>query len=208
LIWELLQHPDMLETVRLDIDSLPEKITVAADLENTPYLDAAILDTLRLHPTVPVATRSVSEAFAVGKYSVPRGMSLLPCIYLVHRDPLIWENPDTFRPERLIDQRPPSTHYFPFGGGLHHCPGSDMGFLQIKSVALTILRRREFIYAGKRPPRSRYVVAVIRPDNGVPVIAKKRDIISRPSDGQQRHQTHSQPRCPVHTNAPSHGCPR
>jgi len=175
LLWELLQRPDILEKVQDEVDRRSAPTARGDQGEGTPVLDAAIMETLRLHPPVPVATRSVVEPFRVGGYLLPQGTTVLACMYLTHASAQLWETPQAFKPERFLEGKPAAKVYFPFGGGRHRCPGADMGFQQVKCIATSILRKFELTYAGRRPPRAKYVIAAVLPDNGVPVTIRRRD---------------------------------
>lgn len=37
-------------------------------------------------------------------YTIPKGAVVLPNLWSVHRDPTVWEDPDTFNPTRFLDK--------------------------------------------------------------------------------------------------------
>jgi cytochrome P450 len=195
LISELLQHPKVLERVQEEVDALPEVVTDASALPPTPHLDMAILETFRLHPPIPVATRSSVETFTLGGYTVPEGTTILPCIFLAHRDPELWEDSEAFRPERFVDGKSYPNLFFPFGGGSHRCPGSDMGIMQVKFITAAILKRFTVSYRGTRPPRSKYFVATVIPGNKMPISVEARPATSRETGSLDRSDSIS---CPMH----------
>ncbi len=124
----LLRHPDALERVVED--------------EGDEYLDAVVRETLRQRPILPVTARRLTVPREVGGYSFPAGWTLMPCIYLIHRDPEVFPEPELFRPERFLgDARPSSRVWVPFGAGSRHCIGSHLAMLTIKTVLRTVLER-------------------------------------------------------------------
>ena len=43
---------------------------------------------------------------AIGGVDLPAGIAVSPCIYLAHRRPEAWPEPERYRPERFLDTRP------------------------------------------------------------------------------------------------------
>ncbi|KAB1220300.1 Cytochrome P450 81D1 [Morella rubra] len=129
----LLNHPDVLQKVRAEIDNQVghERLLNELDLAKLPYLRCVINETLRLFPTVPLLLPHFStEDCTVGGFQIPRGTTLLVNAWFIHRDPKLWEEPTRFKPERFeatsngeID----GFKFVPFGIGRRSCPGAGMG---------------------------------------------------------------------------------
>jgi cytochrome P450 len=180
LLYELLGRPDMLARVRRELDELPAVIERSSDLDPTPYLDAAIHESLRRNTVVPVVSRATVSPMTICGYEIPAGAFVLPSQYLVHRDPARWEDPMAFRPERFLGGKPPLHDYFPFGGGTHKCIGADMGFLQIKCLATRILQQVDLSLVSRERPRAHFDVATVIPRGGVPVRVEARRTLREP----------------------------
>ncbi len=190
LLWELLEQPELLERVRAEGDQIPRPISGATLAAHpTPLLDAAILETLRVHTPVPVATRTVQEPIQVGDYLLPTGTTLLSCMYLAHSSEELWEDASTFRPQRFLEGKPPMNKFFPFGGGKHRCPGSDMGILHMKCLSMAVLSHLDLAYEGSGAPGSSFGIGTIVPDNGVPVTVRKRKHIPQAPSADLPAQT-------------------
>ncbi len=207
LIWELHRRPDLIGQVRHEVDALDGVISCKEDISHMPLMDAVVMETLRLHPPVPVATRSAVTTYRVGDYLIPSGTTVLPCIYLLHRDPESWPDPGSFQPERFMDGKVPEDIYFPFGGGPHGCPGGEMGVFQTKCLAIEALRCFDFDFSTSKPPREKYLIAAVVPDNAMPVKVTERQhdlsVIRKNSDSvsaagcpmhQQKSASSSRPR--------------
>ncbi|CAN1258627.1 Geraniol 8-hydroxylase [Linum perenne] len=80
--------------------------------------------TFRLHPAIPLKARSEVEIFG---FTVPKGSQVIINAWAIGRDPTIWDNPNSFMPERLmgseIDVGGNNFELIPFGGGRRICPG-------------------------------------------------------------------------------------
>lgn len=108
-------------------------------------LDEVIKEALRLFPPIHLGTRRVAERIDFDGHCVPAGERLIYSIYLTHRDPAIWEDPDDFKPERFGDggTRPPFA-YVPFGGGPRACIGAAFGMAEARLVTARLLQTFHF----------------------------------------------------------------
>ncbi|RZC48513.1 hypothetical protein C5167_016940 [Papaver somniferum] len=141
----LLKHPDALEKVTAEIDLHVgnHRLLDENDLRKLPYLHSVINETLRLYPVGPLLVpHASSEECTVGGYRVPRGTVLLTNVWAIHRDPMLWDEPLKFKPERFIDALEKdkdgklwSSSFLPFGMGRRGCPGNLMG-MQLVSLVL------------------------------------------------------------------------
>jgi cytochrome P450 len=117
------------------------------------YLDAVVKETLRQRPILPVTARRLTEPRRIGGFDFPAGWTLMPCIYLIHKDPAAFPDPEEFRPERYLgDSRPSSRVWVPFGAGSRHCVGSHLALLTIKSVLRTVLTRSSLTVEAEAEP--------------------------------------------------------
>ena len=109
----------------------------------TDLLDAAILEALRLATVVPFVARVARAPVVIGGYELPAGATAVACIYLAHRRPERFPEPDTFRPERFLEAgaRPGPFEFLPFGVGARKCLGMSLA-LQLMQVVLGALLTR------------------------------------------------------------------
>jgi len=108
-----------------------------------PYLDAVIKETLRLRPVLPIVLRRVKAPMEIGGWQLPAGVSVAPCIYLMHRRADVYPDPRAFRPERFLE-RPAGTYtWIPFGGGIRRCLGASFAQFEMAAVLRVLARRCE-----------------------------------------------------------------
>jgi cytochrome P450 len=129
----LARHPDV-----------AARIADRHGAEDDPYLEATIKEVLRQRPLVPALVRKLTVPAVLGNFGFPTGWVLMPAVFAVHHDPAIYPEPDRFRPERFLgDRPPPSWAWIPFGGGNRRCVGASLAMLEMRIVLGTVLRRVE-----------------------------------------------------------------
>jgi cytochrome P450 len=141
---------------------------------STAYLDAVIKETLRLRPVVPITARKITVPFEVGGRTYAPGTVLMPCIFLLHRQPHIYERPEEFLPERFLERSPPAYAWIPFGGGVRRCLGSGFALAEMRAVMQTVLTRVELAPEHPEPERVVRRAFTISPREGGRVVVRQR----------------------------------
>jgi cytochrome P450 family 135 len=139
-----------------------------------PYLDAVIKETLRLRPVVPISARKLTAPFQVDGHEYPADTVLMPCIYLVHRDPDLYPDPEEFRPERFLDQPPATYAWIPFGGGVRRCMGASFALLEMRTVIRAVLTSVELRAGGRRGEPMVRRAFTLSPKRGARVVVTRR----------------------------------
>lgn len=124
-----------------------------AATDSDEYLDAMCKEALRLRPVIPMVARRLTAEFEVGGYRIPAGTVLAPNIYLTHRRPDIYPDPEVFRPERFIDASPDTYAWLPFGGGVRRCIGASFALYEMRAILRVVLGRATLRPAVDRPER-------------------------------------------------------
>ncbi|KAL2529613.1 Cytochrome [Forsythia ovata] len=136
----LLDHPEALHRLRKEIDTNVGygRLLNDSDLDKLPFLRCVVNETLRLYPTVPMLLpHCSSEDCSVGGYKIPKDTILLVNAWAMHRDPMMWDEPERFKPERFeaIEVEREGFKFVPFGIGRRACPGASMG---LRTVSIGI----------------------------------------------------------------------
>jgi cytochrome P450 len=128
---ELLRHPSVLNKVQNEIREITNRRrnVTDLDLDNMPYLQAVLKETLRLHPPIPtLVPREASEDVKICGYDVRAGTMAIINAWAIGRDPAIWVDSHDFKPERFlgntnnIDFKGQDFELIPFGAGRRICP--------------------------------------------------------------------------------------
>jgi cytochrome P450 len=137
--------------------------------------EAAIMETLRLHPPVPLGgVRRLRRAMTVAGWKLPAGATLAPCSLLVHRRPDVYAQPAAWRVDRFLGTRPPPGAWVPFGGGVRRCVGAAFAQFEARTVLDELIRALELRSAGTPSRRIARRGIVIVPPLGGPVVAAPR----------------------------------
>jgi cytochrome P450 len=144
LLYLLDLHPAVRSGIEAELAAaLGDRQASAADLPRLPRLSAAIDETLRLYPSVPVLGRLARADDEVSGVPVPAGSHVAIVPWLLHRHLRLWPRPDRFAPDRFAPGAPAIDRnaYIPFGAGPRVCIGAGLATLEIAAVAATLLRR-------------------------------------------------------------------
>jgi cytochrome P450 family 135 len=138
----LVHHPDKLE-----------RLTEEVRGGESAYLEAVVTETLRLRPVISAVARKLTEPVKIGGWRLPAGVIVTPSIYLVHRRPDVYPDPERFLPERFIDNPPGTYTWIPFGGGVRRCLGGAFAQFEMSAVLSELVRRRRLEPARREPER-------------------------------------------------------
>jgi cytochrome P450 family 135 len=149
----------------------PDKLARLAEGDDD-YLDAVIKETLRLRPVLPAVVRKLQEEMEIGGRRLPAGVAVAPCIYLVHRRPDVYPEPERFRPERFLEQPAGTYTWIPFGGGVRRCLGASFAMFEMKTVLQAILGRLTLRPAHPEPERIRRRAITLVPERDAEVLVE------------------------------------
>ncbi|KAK3103961.1 hypothetical protein FSP39_023273 [Pinctada imbricata] len=125
------------------------------DFENIgklTYLDLCVNETLRMYPPVLRLDRACVQDAELGGYKIPKGTFLTVPIYAIHHDPVLWENPDEYNPDRFLPENRKSHaqyQFIPFGSGPRNCIGMRLGLLEFKMAFVHVIRKFQFSHSEK-----------------------------------------------------------
>jgi cytochrome P450 len=86
----------------------------------------------------------------IAGYNIAPETHLAASIYLVHRRPDLYPDPEQFKPERFLERQFSPYEFFPFGGGNRRCIGAAFAMYEMKLVLATLMQRYEFEVRERR----------------------------------------------------------
>ncbi|XP_076416471.1 cytochrome P450 3A21-like [Peromyscus maniculatus bairdii] len=141
----LATHPNVQKKLQHEIDAvLPNKAPATYEaLVEMEYLDMVVNETMRLYPTANRLIRLSKKDAEINDVFIPKGTQVVIPIYVLHRDPRYWSDPEEFFPERFSkenkDRINPYT-YLPFGYGPRNCIGMRFALINMKLAIIKILQ--------------------------------------------------------------------
>lgn len=131
--------PTVREKLINELNSITEN-TELNEIYRLPYLTAICQETLRIYPIAMITLpRIVKTPTKIMGYEFAPGTLLAPCIYLTHRRPDLYPEPEKFKPERFLERQYSQYEYLPFGGGNRICIGMAFAMFEMKLVLATVL---------------------------------------------------------------------
>jgi cytochrome P450 len=113
-------------------------------------VDAFISEVLRMCPAIWNAKRIAVEDVNIDGTDITAGTEVMVCSLASHRDKNIFEDPDTFKPERWFENRELAKgEYFPFLFGKRQCIGKDLAWMEISLVLTKIAKKFNIELANK-----------------------------------------------------------
>ncbi|KAK9827863.1 hypothetical protein WJX74_006682 [Apatococcus lobatus] len=156
-MYHLAGHPDKLKAAHKEVDAKgPDFTPTLEDLENFPYLEACLRESLCLYPPVPATKRYAQDRMALGPFNVAPGNLLCGATFTLHHDDGLWEKPYNFTPERFMD-----TAEVPgikrgslntFGQGMRSCIGQNFAIMEMKITMICLLQAYTFTLAPNQIP--------------------------------------------------------
>jgi cytochrome P450 len=169
----LLRHRQPLERLREELEAGEED-----------YLKAAISESLRLRPVVPLAGRRLNADLVSDNLTLPAGTDVTPAIWLTHTRADVYPEPFAFRPERFIEDPPDTYSWIPFGGGIRRCIGAAFAEFEMRIVLREVLTRCELHKASPAPEKIGRRNITLSPRAGTPVVldarhpARERELVA------------------------------
>ena len=110
-------------------------------LESFQDLNMFVCECLRMYPT-QMTTRKVTESFIFDGHVIPVGTLIDIDLFSLHRNPLFWDLPGKFMPERFLQGSGKHAYqYLPFSAGQRNCPAEKFIHTVIKTAIITFVER-------------------------------------------------------------------
>jgi cytochrome P450 len=144
-LYLLTQNPFAANQIREEVAKLPTQFTITPKASlNLQYTMRVYQESLRLYPPAWIQTRKSIKECTIGDVNIPTGSRIIVSSYLTHRHPDFWRDPETFNPDRFLEEKTLKGAYFPFGIGPRSCIGQYFAQMVYQTFIPQLLKRYSF----------------------------------------------------------------
>jgi cytochrome P450 len=170
-------HPEIEERVVQEIEAVTQGSALREEhVEALSYTRQVILEAMRLYPPAPVVVRTATRDVSLGAEVIRAGSPTYIPIYAIQRHRLLWDEPDTFDPDRFAPDAVKARHryaYLPFGAGPRICIGMSFALSEAVMILATLLRSVRLSLRPSFVPELKQRVT-LRPAAGMPMRIQSR----------------------------------
>lgn len=143
----LARHPEAQKKILEEVKKVKSESTdIMHWLKNANYTKLVIEESMRLYPPAYFIDRINKSDDEFNDLFLPKGSNLLFSVYEIHRHSDFWENPESFMPERFLDENTKfSKNYYPFGAGQRMCIGNNFAMYEMILTIMTVVERFEIM---------------------------------------------------------------
>lgn len=166
--YELMKHPEMVQKIKEEVESVIVDGKIGVDgLKKLSYTSAVLQESMRLHPPAYFVSRSCMSDEDIEGLSVKKGEAVIISIHALHRHPGLWEDAESFQPERFLENNEATRKYYhPFGAGPRMCIGNHFALMEITLILAKMIHNFDF----KLYPHQKIEVqalVTLKPKNGI-----------------------------------------
>ncbi len=178
VLWLLAGDRRVQDEVARELDDvLGGRAPTYADLERLPWTRAVFDEAMRLYPPVWLVSRHAVQDDVLAGREIPAGSLVIMTPYIAQRDPALWDEPTSFRPQRFLDGHRRGAAgdavFWPFGLGPRMCIGRDFAYVEGMTVLANLLRHVEVSRLPGVAPRPAALVT-LRPADALPLVVSPR----------------------------------
>ncbi|KAK7877670.1 hypothetical protein WMY93_031682 [Mugilogobius chulae] len=192
-VYYLLRHQEALRAVRAELQEVmsqeglklePDSDLVLSreQLQKLVTLESVVNESMRLS-TMSMNIRVAQEDFTLkldSDWSIRKGDIITICPQAIHFDPEIYQDPESFRFDRYLDDGKEKSDFYkdgqkvkyflmPFGSGATMCPGRYIAVQEIKQFVCLLLLHFDLELCGApvRPDLKRAGLGIMQPESDV-----------------------------------------
>lgn len=200
--YEIAKNPEIEAKLHAELNAqLGGRIPTVQDLPNLTYTYKIFKESLRKYPPAFIFGRQALVDYSADGYVIPKGSVILISPYVLQHDASLYENPETFNPDRWTDEFEAGLHrhaFIPFGGGPRVCIGEGFAWIEGQLVLATLAQAWRAKLATDREiiPGP---VATLRPAEGIPMLLEPRTALQHSgSNISSAAPEASHGKCPFH----------
>lgn len=172
---ELLKNPEVYKKIKEEVHQvLQGEAPTYAELEKLVYTRAVFEEAIRLYPPFWRVSRKSKIQTKIQQYDIPEITNVIVSLYTIQRSHKHWKNPESFRPERFLDNGEDHDKfaYIPFGAGPRICIGMNFAMVEALTILSLMIKKYDIEKAFDKDPT--YLMSLtLQPKEGCMVRVKK-----------------------------------
>jgi cytochrome P450 len=175
-LYLLSRHADIHARLRAEVDgALSGRTPAFEDVPRLPYTLRVLKESMRLYPPAYILGRQATSDVDIGRYRVPKKMTVFINVYGIHRRAKYFDEPERFDPDRFLPAKEAQMRstYIPFGGGPRVCIGNQFALLEGQLVLAALVQRVVFEAADDRVVEPEPLIT-LRPRHGIRLVVRRR----------------------------------
>ncbi len=186
LTWTLFllsKHPEVMDELHRELSEKTDGNTPRPDqLDELVVLDRVLKESMRVLPASAYVQRVTSQPVELGPFRLAQGAVVVFSQFMTHHLPELYNDPETFVPDRWKSINPSPYAYLPFGAGPRMCIGAALGMMQLKITLPAILGRFKLTLEEGAEVNARVMSTMLFPTTRVPMRVESQDgVFSSPS---------------------------
>ncbi|XP_040905081.1 cytochrome P450 1B1 [Toxotes jaculatrix] len=164
IILILVKYPDMQVRLQKEVDKVVDRSRLPSieDQVRLPFIMAFIYEVMRFTSFVPLTIpHSTTTDTSIMGYIIPKNTVIFINQRSINHDPVIWSQPETFNPERFLDQngalnKDLTSSVLIFSLGKRRCIGEELSKLHLFLFTALIAHQCHITPDPARPPKLDY----------------------------------------------------
>lgn len=179
----ILSSETILAEIKLEVDQVlgqkkPGEVVIQSDLDKMPAVKRCVLEAIRLHSPGAIVRR-VTKNLSIGSFIIPEGDILMLSLYWAHRNPKLFQKPETFDPDRWksvdFEKNLFLEGFIAFGGGRYQCPGRWFALMEIHLFTAVLIHYYDIQLLQPVPkPSPLHIVGTQQPCGSLNVCYQRR----------------------------------
>jgi cytochrome P450 family 4 len=181
MMYHLAKYPEVQQKVYDEAymifkdDLNPNRDLLEEDVNNLPYMEAVIKETLRMFPPVPFVGRKLDSEITVGELTFPKDIEIIMSPYMMGRNPKYFDDPLTFNPDRFLGVDVMPLAFTPFSIGAKKCIGGRIAMIGLKLAMAKVVWNFKVSLPAKGHEELELICELVLATKGnVPVVLEKR----------------------------------
>lgn len=173
LTWTLFllaQHPSVMRA--LD-DEIGANVAGAAptpeETSRMPLTERVLKESMRVLPASSYSPRVTAVPTRLGPLQLAPETPVIFSQFITHHLPELYDDPDSFRPERWLRIAPSPYAYLPFGAGPRMCLGAPLAMMTLRTILPAILKRYRLSVVPGAEISGRVIATMLGPVTRVPM---------------------------------------